>query len=306
MKQLDLNLLRVLKVLLEVQNTSKAAALLSISQPAVSRALGRLREHFKDELFIRCAYGLVPTSKAELLGARLPEAMDLLIEVVDGAGQFEPESFDGRLTIAVNGFISQWVSPSVIQMLNQKSPNAELNIINWERSTAEQLLDGQIDLGISYFPQNVSKQLLQQRIARDEFIFICRKEHPITEPMISLPHFKRYPLAQQLIPNWNENNNITVQTLKQFGVDAKVQLRSNQLSIILEAIKSTDMIFPCSQFTANLLGDDYKQLRIDPILPTPESDIAIILPNKRRRHPLTSWLQSEIQACIASTTSGQQ
>ncbi len=301
MKQLDLNLLRVLRVLLEVRNTCKAAEQLNISQPAVSRSLSRLRDHFKDELFIRCAYGLEPTSKAEQLGARLPAAMDLLTDLVDGDGLFEPTNFYGRFTIAINGFISQWVSPKLIHTLSQKSPNAELNIINWEHRTAELLLDGQIDIGVSYFPQNLSKQLLQQRIARDKFVFICRKDHPISESTISLAHFQRYPLAQQLIPNWNENANITVQILKQFGIDAKVQLRSNQLSIILEAIRATDMLFPCSQFTADLLSEEYKQLKIDPIFPIPESDIGVTMANKRRRHPLNAWLQSEVKACIEST-----
>lgn len=305
MKQLDLNLLRVLRVLLEVKNTSKAAKILGISQPAVSRALSRLRIHFEDELFIRCAFGLEATTKAEELGARLPAIMDLLTDVVSGNGKFEPENFHGRLTIAINGFISQWITPALIQRFSQKVPDAELNILNWEHNTADSLIDNRIDLGISYFPQSLSKQLVQNRIASDKFVFICRKEHPITASTLSPSHFEKYPLAQQLIPNWNEHTNITVQTLKQFGVDAKVQLRSNQLNIILEAIKATDMLFPCSQFTADLLGNEFKQLKITPIFPIPASDIALIIANKRRRHPLSLWLQNEVKACMTEVTSGQ-
>ncbi len=59
--RIDLNLLIILQVLLEERNGSKAARRLHLSQSAVSKALGRLRETFDDPLFIRSAYGLEPT-----------------------------------------------------------------------------------------------------------------------------------------------------------------------------------------------------------------------------------------------------
>lgn len=305
MTQLDLNLLKVLRVLLDVKNTRKAAYQLGISQPAVSRSLGRLREHFSDELFIRCAYGLEPTSKAEEIGLHLPAIMDQLSEVVAGNSEFFPQDFHGRFTIAINGFISQWIAPQLISLLSQKAPNAELNILNWENSTPELILDGSVDLGINYFPQQLSKQLVQNKIARDEFIFICRTGHPIDTNILEPHHFERYPLAQHVIPNWNDNANITVQTLKLFNINAKVQLRSNQLNTILQAIQSTDMLFPCSKFSANLLGDEYRQLKIASIFPTPSSDIALIVANKRRRHPLNLWFQNEVTQSITSVTSSR-
>ena len=46
----DLNLLRVLDALLRERNVSRAAERLSLSQPAVSNALGRLRELLDDRL----------------------------------------------------------------------------------------------------------------------------------------------------------------------------------------------------------------------------------------------------------------
>lgn len=56
--RIDLNLLIILQVLLEERNGSKAARRLHLSQSAVSKALGRLRDTFNDPLFIRSAYGL--------------------------------------------------------------------------------------------------------------------------------------------------------------------------------------------------------------------------------------------------------
>ena len=48
LRQADLNLLIVFTVLAEERNVTRAAARLFLSQPAVSRALQRLRDMFHD------------------------------------------------------------------------------------------------------------------------------------------------------------------------------------------------------------------------------------------------------------------
>ena len=53
----DLNLLVALYVLLEERSVSAAAKRLSITQPAMSKTLSRLRETFDDPLFVRSKRG---------------------------------------------------------------------------------------------------------------------------------------------------------------------------------------------------------------------------------------------------------
>jgi DNA-binding transcriptional LysR family regulator len=56
----DLNLLRVFDALMREQNVSRAAERLSLSQPAVSNALGRLRELLDDPLLVRVGRSMQP------------------------------------------------------------------------------------------------------------------------------------------------------------------------------------------------------------------------------------------------------
>ncbi|MCB2021277.1 MAG: LysR family transcriptional regulator, partial [Burkholderiaceae bacterium] len=51
-RQLDLNLLRVLVTLQRLRSVTAAGQSLSLSQPATSNALARLRRHFDDPLFV--------------------------------------------------------------------------------------------------------------------------------------------------------------------------------------------------------------------------------------------------------------
>jgi DNA-binding transcriptional LysR family regulator len=58
----DLNLLRVFEAIWETRSVSKAAERLTLTQPAVSSALARLREAYSDPLFTRAGTQMAPTA----------------------------------------------------------------------------------------------------------------------------------------------------------------------------------------------------------------------------------------------------
>ena len=62
-----LHLLIVFSILAETRSVSRTAQRLSLSQPAVSHALGKLRLMFDDRLFLRGHNELLPTPRAEKL-----------------------------------------------------------------------------------------------------------------------------------------------------------------------------------------------------------------------------------------------
>ena len=70
LKNLDLNLLRTLSVLLAEHNVSRAAERLHLSQPSVSVQLAKLRDMFKDPLLLPGPRGMRPTARAESYGRK--------------------------------------------------------------------------------------------------------------------------------------------------------------------------------------------------------------------------------------------
>lgn len=100
LRQADLNLLVVFAVMAEERNVSRAAARLLLSQPAVSRALQRLRELFHDDLLVRTAtsYELTPQ------GLRLMQELEVMLPRLDrliSGGEFDPAKEVARFRIAV-------------------------------------------------------------------------------------------------------------------------------------------------------------------------------------------------------------
>uniref|UniRef100_UPI001889E772 helix-turn-helix domain-containing protein n=1 Tax=Vibrio anguillarum TaxID=55601 RepID=UPI001889E772 len=63
----DLNLLIALRVLIEESSVSKAAQRLNLSQSAMSRVLGRLRDLLNDPLFTRQGQHLIATEKGAIV-----------------------------------------------------------------------------------------------------------------------------------------------------------------------------------------------------------------------------------------------
>lgn len=80
----DLNLLVALDALLIERNVTRAAARLSVGQPAMSASLARLRRHFDDPLLARNGRGYVLTTLAE----SLVDPVRAAVAAADGAHSF--------------------------------------------------------------------------------------------------------------------------------------------------------------------------------------------------------------------------
>src|SRR5213595_3111758 len=61
---IELHHLQILDVLLKERSLTRAALLLDLTQPGISKTLARLRRYFDDPLFIRVAQRMEPTPKA--------------------------------------------------------------------------------------------------------------------------------------------------------------------------------------------------------------------------------------------------
>src|SRR5262249_3737705 len=66
---LDLHHLQVFDVLLRERSLTRAARVLNVTQPALSKTLARLRRYFQDPLFVRVSLRMEPTAKALVLEA---------------------------------------------------------------------------------------------------------------------------------------------------------------------------------------------------------------------------------------------
>src|SRR5438477_9948210 len=84
LRNVDLNLLLALHALLEDRHVTRAAKRCFLSQPAMSRALDRLRETLRDPLLVRTGRAYERTVRGERVLRELESIMGRLAAMVQG------------------------------------------------------------------------------------------------------------------------------------------------------------------------------------------------------------------------------
>ncbi|HUL95916.1 MAG TPA: LysR substrate-binding domain-containing protein [Usitatibacter sp.] len=181
LRAVDLNLLPVFEAAYEERSLSKAAVRLSITQPAVSHALSRLRAAFRDELFIRQARGMRPTPVADAVYAKLAEALSLVRQAVSEGRGFDPKTSERRFSIAIPHPMGPLVAVRLLETMKAAAPGIVLAFSTRSRPIELEhgLVTGRFDLAVDWMPLR-GHGLEQEHLLKDSFVAVARRGHPAT------------------------------------------------------------------------------------------------------------------------------
>jgi len=189
-KNLDLNLLVALDVLLTERNVSRAAEKLHITQSALSNALARLRGHFGDELLVKVGRRLELTPRAELLKEPVRDILVRIESSVTASPQFDPSSSDRTFRIFVSDFSLATLVP---QFLRNIAPGRYPIRFEFRPQTYEPhrtLERGEADLLI--IPSEfASKDHPFEVVYSEDFVCIADIAHPRVGATLDLPAYCR-------------------------------------------------------------------------------------------------------------------
>src|SRR5580693_2495019 len=150
LRTVDLNLLVVFDALMAERNVTRAAERNGLSQPAVSKALNRLRGLFDDPLFVRRDRGMEPTARALELAGPIHGALADISRTLTVPSAFEPSTAKATIKIATVDLYHTKLLPSLVRHLRQHAPGVDLQVRANERSHLhEQLAAGEIDLAFA-------------------------------------------------------------------------------------------------------------------------------------------------------------
>jgi DNA-binding transcriptional LysR family regulator len=140
--------LEILRAMIATRKTVAAAQMLSISQPAVSRALAALEERTGRVLFMREAGRLVPTGDAFALEA---EAQPIFTAMQRLATWPLGQARASVLKIAAASTLAQFVLPSVIALFGAREGGVQIEI-ETSSSVIAQVADRAADIGFVDIP----------------------------------------------------------------------------------------------------------------------------------------------------------
>jgi DNA-binding transcriptional LysR family regulator len=189
--RLDLNLLVVFHHLLLQKRVSSVAQVLGMSQPAVSSALGRLRAHLGDDLFVRTQFGMEPTSYALTLARPVADALDGLQQALNVRSGFNPAVNIREFTIAMTDVGEMYFLPVLVNELSRTAPGITLQVVRVQSAIKDDMASGRIDLAMGLLPQ-LQAGFFQQGLFRQKYVCLMRKEHFLaTKRKLSLAAFTK-------------------------------------------------------------------------------------------------------------------
>ena len=118
LRNVDLNLIYPLRALLEECHVTRAAKRSFLSQPAMSRALERLRDMFGDPLLVRNGRGYERTVQGERVLRDLESLMPRLEGMVRGE-TFDPARSQEVFRVAMSDHASMIALPSLLASVRQ-------------------------------------------------------------------------------------------------------------------------------------------------------------------------------------------
>jgi DNA-binding transcriptional LysR family regulator len=188
----DLNLLKVFDALFQHGSVNAAANEIAVSPSAISHALGRLREAFDDELFVKGPGGMTPTARATEIADRVA-ALLLQVRSVLGSEEFDSKKSERHFRVLCNHYAGWLVLPHLMKHLREKAPGITLTVAcEYSKAIADELDTGVVDLVIGTFGQ-MPERLESELLYSDRWVWVLRADHPAlsteltTESLLQLP-----------------------------------------------------------------------------------------------------------------------
>ena len=204
--------LRVLKYFLAVareENITRAAILLHLTQPTLSRQLMQLEEELGVQLFHRSRYHIVLTDEGMLLRRRAQELVDLA-EKTAREFQKDPE-LRGEISIGSGDLEGMYVLAELLASFQKLHPQVTYQIYSGNADhTKERIEGGTLDLGLLLEPVDISKYDFirmpvkeQWGVLVHEHTPLARKEAVTPEDLAGIPLIlTQRGLIQQEMERW--------------------------------------------------------------------------------------------------------
>ena len=185
----DLNLLRIFDALMREQNVSRAAERLALSQPAVSNALGRLRELLDDPLLVRVGRRMQPTPRALALEAPIRGALRQIEQSLAAGEAFDPSDSRQRFSIAVTDYVELVCMPRLLERLSHRAPGIGLDIRHLGPGLPTEALDkGELDLVLGRF-EEIPARFARRHWMSETLQLALRQGHPLVHDGLDLETF---------------------------------------------------------------------------------------------------------------------
>ena len=226
---MDIQNIRAFLAVSETESFSRAAEALYLTQPAISKRIQTMEQHLDISLFDRIGK-TVQLTEAGL--ALIPAYRRILDELEDSERIISNlrETTRGHLRFATSHHIGLHRLPVVLGQFAKEYPEVDLELQFMDSEQAcQQVLHGDIELGIVTLPSQPDKRLTLQTVWNDPMHCVVAADHPLASGKITR---KQLLQAPSILPSHGTYTRALINRALKLEDNANILIETNYLETI--------------------------------------------------------------------------
>lgn len=207
---MEIRVLRYFLTVVREGGINRAAEVLHITQPTLSRQLSQLEEEIGVKLFSRGARRITLTNEGILLRRRAEEIL-ALVDRTERELIEQEELVEGRIVIGCGELAAMQLLPEIIESFQKKYPLVSYDIFTANADLVkEQMEKGLVDIGMLLEPIDTPKFDFIRLAEKERWVVLMRPDDPLADKeSISAKDLENQPLilprrtnVQNELSNW--------------------------------------------------------------------------------------------------------
>lgn len=207
---MEIRVLRYFLTVVREESITKAAEVLHITQPTLSRQLAQLEEETGVKLFSRGTRKISLTSEGILLRRRAEEIMEL-VDKTERELSMQEEMIEGTVSVGCGEVGAVSLLPDIFRSFHEKYPMVNYDLFTGNADLVKERMEaGLLDIGLLLEPISIDKYDFIRLKQKERWIVLMRPDDPLAEKEAITPEdladlpiiMARRSSVQNELANW--------------------------------------------------------------------------------------------------------
>jgi LysR family nitrogen assimilation transcriptional regulator len=291
---MNLNQLETFVHVAEHGSFSKAALVLGVAQPALSRQVRALEVELREPLFLRHGRGVQLTETGRRLLDHCHGILHLVTQAKEDLATHRDEPV-GHIAIAMPPTLARFHTLSLIRAFRKHMPKARLSVIEgFSAHITEWLASGRADLGLVYNPEPLPS--LEIRPLREERLCLVSPADEAPAGPVPLRQLSKYPMV---MPEHGHTFRKLMESAAALaGVHLRIEWEVSSVPAILDLV-SAGIGHAALAEDAIRPYPNLRRLAVTPIVqPAIKLTLCLVTPALRRATPLRQRTAGLVQELV--------
>ncbi len=295
--RVDLNLLIALEALIDESHVTRAAQRVSISQPAMSDALHRLRILFGDELLVRVGRQYELTALAQELREPLHELIQLAEGIVQRREKFDPCTDARVFNVVASEYSAYVLVQPLLKRIAREAPGVSLRLKRTTRGEPEKITS---DINLGLWPGHTAAELglPSEILFHDRWVCAVWSGNAQVGSQISFEDYMRLPHAVYQHDSAGVLG-MADRAIQQMTSSRKIQVSADSFVLLPLLLQGTPQVALIQERLGRKLAGIADLRLVEPLFETPPLAEAMYWHSRNTSDPAHRWLRTMLRDVAA-------